>query len=328
MSTSRINCVLGFLLLSRDVSVLCYIHGNNQHRATIPGSTESTTIPQPTQDQAQISIGKQHDRLISSRPGSGISSHDDSSVSVAMPLHVHPSSATTTSTLSPLEAWCLTNLDGLYHQSQAMKCPFLRRRYGDILDNVEKIMKLTVIRRQCWSLMGPPQAWRPAGVNKKLQRIKYKGVSLEDLRTLVLNDWKPDTGKGYYVTGKLTTACYRDDCFFLGPDPDMPIRGLRKYVGVAAHLFDTDQSRATLHSLQIVNDTLVAEWELKGIIRLPWHPSLPTLSGTTIYHVDSDGLIERHEEFWNISVAYAFCFTLFPDLAKILWKTTDRKSVV
>ena len=188
-------------------------------------------------------------------------------------------------------------------------------------------MKLTVIRRQCWSLMGPPQAWRPAGVNKKLQRIKYKGVSLEDLRTLVLNDWKPDTGKGYYVTGKLTTACYRDDCFFLGPDPDMPIRGLRKYVGVAAHLFDTDQSRATLHSLQIVNDTLVAEWELKGIIRLPWHPSLPTLSGTTIYHVDSDGLIERHEEFWNISVAYAFCFTLFPDLAKILWKTTAENDV-
>eukprot|EP00429_Kryptoperidinium_foliaceum_P117239 CAMPEP_0176306672 /NCGR_PEP_ID=MMETSP0121_2-20121125/63618_1 /TAXON_ID=160619 /ORGANISM="Kryptoperidinium foliaceum, Strain CCMP 1326" /LENGTH=158 /DNA_ID=CAMNT_0017648419 /DNA_START=1 /DNA_END=473 /DNA_ORIENTATION=+ len=158
--------------------------------------------------------------------------------------------------------------------------------------------------------MGPPQAMRPAGVNKKLQRMKYKGVSLEELRTFVWRDWKPETGKGYYITGKLTTACYRDDCLFSGPDPDMPIKGLRKYVGVAAHLFDFDQSRATLKSLEVVDDTLVAEWRLRGILRLPWHPHLPTFSGKTVYHVDTDGLIEQHEEFWNISVAHAFCFTL------------------
>lgn len=234
--------------------------------------------------------------------------------------------AITTATLSPLEAWCLTHLDRWYHQSQIIKCPFLRRRYGDMLDNVETIMKHTVIRRQCWPLMGPPQAWRPAGANKKLQRIKYKGLPLEDLRTFVWHDWKPETGKGYYVTGKLTTACYRDDCLFLGPDPDMPIRGLRKYVGVAAHLFDVDQSKATLRSLEIGDDnTLVADWQLQLVLHLPWRPPLPTFGGTTVYHVDEEGLIMKHEEFWNISVAHAFCFTLFPDIAKKIWKDEHKK---
>lgn len=224
--------------------------------------------------------------------------------------------------LSPLEAWCLTHLDQWYQESQSIKCPFLRRRYGDVLDKAEAIMKNTVIRRECWPLMGPPQAWRPPGMNKKQQLIKHKYSSLESLKDHISYDWKPESGKGYYVTGKLTTACYRDDCLFLGPDPDMPIKGLRKYVGVAAHLFDVDASRTTLHSLEIVDDALEAKWELKGILRLPWHPSLPTLSGKTIYHVDAEGLIERHEEFWDISVAEAFCFTLFPKLARYIWKGT------
>jgi hypothetical protein len=195
-----------------------------------------------------------------------------------------------------------------------------------MLDNLEQIMKYTIIRRQCWPLMGPPQAWRPAGSNKKQQMIKYKNLSIDELMAHVWSDWKPETGKGYYITGKLTTACYRDDCVFMGPDPDMPIKGLRKYVGVAAHLFDVDASRTTLHSLKVLDDTIEAEWELKGILRLPWRPSLPTLSGRTVYHVDEEGLIYRHEEFWDISVAHAFCFTLFPDLAKQIWKDTETTS--
>ena len=229
-------------------------------------------------------------------------------------------------TLSPLEAWCLAHLDLWYHQSQTMKCPFLRRRYGDLLDNVETIMKYTIIRRRCWSMMGIPQAWRPAGSNKKQQMIKYKNLSLTELRALVRNDWKPETGKGYYVSGKLTTACYRDDCLFTGPDPDMPIKGLRKYVGVAAHLFDVDTSRTTLHSLEVLDNSLEAQWELRGVLHLPWRPSLPRLSGRTVYHVDEEGLIYHHEEFWDLSVAYAFCFTLFPELAKRIWNDTETNS--
>lgn len=201
---------------------------------------------------------------------------------------------------------------------------------GDLLDKVENVMKHTVIRRECWPLMGPPQAWRPAGHNKKLRRIKYKNLPLEDVKQYVYNDWKPDTGKGYYVTGKLTTAIYRDDCLFLGPDPDMPIKGLRKYIGVAAHLFDFDESVSTLKSLEIVDDdnTLVAEWQLKGILKLPWRPHLPTFSGKTVYYFDDEGLIERHEESWDMTVAHAFCQTLFPDLAAKIWKEHNNDPAV
>lgn len=228
--------------------------------------------------------------------------------------------------LSPIEAWCLSKLDQWYSKSQAFKCPFLRRRSGDMLDSLESVMKHTVIRKACWPLMGPPQAHRPAGTNKKTNTVKYKGLSLSELHALVLNDWKPDTdGKGYYVTGKLTTPIYRDDCLFLGPDPDMPIHGLRKYVGVASHLFDYDTSQATLHVLekQAQEKVLFAKWTLSGILRLPWQPSLPTFSGTTTYHFDDDGLIYRHEETWDCSATRAFCHTLFPQVAEAIWKT-DR----
>jgi hypothetical protein len=205
-------------------------------------------------------------------------------------------------------------------KSQALKCPFMRRRFGDILDNVEQVMKYTVIRRESWPLMGPPQALRPAGCNKKRSRIKYRGLALEELKAYILHDWKAETGKGYYVTGKLTTAIYRDDCLFLGPDPDMPIRGLRKYVGVAAHLFDYHESCAALKSLAVVDDTVVAEWRLQGILHLPWRPRLPTFYGRTVYHINAEGLIDRHEETWNMSVAHAFCHTLLPELAQHIWK--------
>ncbi|KAL3918587.1 MAG: hypothetical protein SGILL_004165, partial [Bacillariaceae sp.] len=142
--------------------------------------------------------------------------------------------------------------------------------------------------------MGPLQAHRPAGTNKKTNCIKYKGLALDQVYDHILQDWKPDTdGKGYYVTGKLTTPIYRDDCWFLGPDPDMPIHGLRKYVGVAAHLFDYDTSSARLEGLEMVlpcsseNDnasesrhsdhpTIIAKWTMSGILRLPWRPALPT----------------------------------------------------
>jgi len=323
-SPVRMRRAVALLLLSHSTSVHSFLTANNewvapskdQSMEDIDGRITNGKMPQ---DKALTRIKLDGESLVTvsstTSPGPLASGPDN----LAAVMSVRTAVPTTTATFLPLEAWCLTHLDQWYHQSQKLKCPFLRRRYGDILDNVEKVMKHTVIRRQCWPLMGPPQAWRPAGANKKLWWVKYKGLSLDELRTFVWRDWKPETGKGYYVTGKLTTACYRDDCLFSGPDPDMPIQGLRKYVGVAAHLFDADQSRATLRSLEIVGDTLVADWQLQGILRLPWRPHLPTFDGTTVYHVDDDGLIERHEEFWEISVAHAFCHTLFPDIAKRIW---------
>lgn len=232
-----------------------------------------------------------------------------------------------TQQLSPLENWCLTRLDNWYRQSQSLKCPFMRRRSGDILDALETMTKHLVVRKGCWPLMEPPQAHRPAGTNKKTNVIKYKELSPDEIHKHILKDWKPETdGKGYYITGKLTTQLYQDDCLFLGPDPDLPIHGLRKYVGVASHLFDYDTSSATLHSLEMVQDDqnntekkFVAKWTMSGILRLPWRPALPTFSGETIYHIDKEGLICCHEESWDCSALRAFCYTLLPQFSNIIW---------
>jgi hypothetical protein len=239
--------------------------------------------------------------------------------------------------LSPWEAACLVRMDRWYTKSQTLKCPFMRRRLGDVLDTTEVLMKHTVIRPACWPLLGPPQAWRPAGRSKKMIE-KYKGLSLEQIKTLLEGDWKTHNHKGYYVTGKLTAAIYRNDCQFTGPDPDMPIRGIRKYMGVAAHLFDQKDSGAELLSLEEIiqhpssssGRALLAHWQMHGILRLPWKPHLPVFQGTTTYFLDEEGLIEHHAETWNISAVRAFCQTLWPEMARRLWRTIpkDSKKVV
>jgi Uncharacterized conserved protein (DUF2358) len=326
-SSKRIGNALLLLMLASADKAQSYM-GPQNHRPHRSSREEwSVKIDTPHSLRCRR-ISEQHLIVKDVEGGcSSIQGSRDVSLQASSIASVRPGSSWTPvadeAILSPLEAWCLAHLDRWYHQSQAVKCPFFRRRYGDLLDNLEQVMKYTIIRRECWPLMGPPQAWRPAGANKKQQLIKYKNIAIEDLRTHILSDWKPETGKGYYVTGKLTTACYRDDCLFLGPDPDMPIKGLRKYIGVAAHLFDGDASRTTLHSLNVVGNTLEAEWQMKGILRLPWRPSLPTLSGRTVYHIDEDGLIDVHEEFWDISASRAFCFTLFPGLSKHIWKDSN-----
>jgi len=113
---------------------------------------------------------------------------------------------------------------------------------------------------------------------------KHKNLNVHDLLEIIRVDWKStatatatatsnkgettktkkiinqpqqnnkNNHKGYYITGRLNTAIYRDDCLFDGPDPDMPVRGLRKYLNAASQLFDTKTSTAELLSLEIIND--------------------------------------------------------------------------
>jgi hypothetical protein len=45
------------------------------------------------------------------------------------------------------------------------------------------------------------------------------GLSKELLLDVIRSDWKPESKKGYYVTGRLSPSIYRDDCVFDGPDP-------------------------------------------------------------------------------------------------------------
>jgi hypothetical protein len=182
---------------------------------------------------------------------------------------------------------------------------------------------------------------------------KLYHISLPEILSIITNDWKVNNHKGYYVTGRLSTSIYHDDTIFDGPDPDMPVQGLYKYINAASQLFDTKHTFAELisieqvtvgmihdedhdHELEVAStgigtgtstSTIVAKWKMRGKLRLPWKPTVPEWSGTTTYHIHPrTGLIYRHVETWDISVAQAFLQTLFPWMARRLYGT--KKVVV
>jgi len=203
-----------------------------------------------------------------------------------VPTSVPVTAAAVTSTLNPIEFWCTTHMDVLYDKSLSMKCPFFRRRTTDLLDGIDMIMRFLVIRHKSLPLIGPPPSCRSiaatgsafcrTSTNSNAVEKKHKNLNVHDLLEIIRIDWKSTTStsnkgvttktkiinqpqqnknnhKGYYITGRLNTAIYRDDCLFDGPDPDMPVRGLRKYLNAASQLFDTKTSTAELLSLEIIN---------------------------------------------------------------------------
>jgi hypothetical protein len=297
-------------------------------------------------------------------------------------------------TLNPIEYWCTTHINVLYDKSLSMKCPFFRRRSTDILDSLYMIMRFVIIRHKSLPLIErhPPgcRASTYATANTNMN-MKHKNLYIHDLVKTIRMDWKSESitsaststskkqqqqlHKGYYITGRLNTTIYRDDCWFDGPDPDMPVRGVRKYLNAASQLFDTKTSTAELLSLeigdtnnacnndndsgdkyQIQNEnentttatktiltaikqkittaktektkaTIIARWRLQGVLHLPWHPSLPIWTGKTIYHLDEEHMIYRHEEYWDISVIQAFTQTLMPEVGNMIWKEEESPAV-
>ena len=239
-------------------------------------------------------------------------------------------------------------MDVLYSKSLSIKCPFFRRRTADFLDGMDMVMRFLIIRHKSLPLIGPPPGCRSLLLSSSNTQFVTKSTNLrfEDILEIIRHDWKPHNSKGYYITGRLNTTIYRDDCFFDGPDPDMPVKGLRKYLNAASQLFDTATSTAELLSLDILdqptkNDEteddednhssststttmIVANWKLQGVLHLPWHPTLPVWTGRTVYHFDDEHLIYKHEEFWDISVFEAFTQTLFPQIASKIYGDKDK----
>jgi hypothetical protein len=252
--------------------------------------------------------------------------------------------------LSPLEAWCVTHMEVLYSRSLSIKCPFFKRRSADLLDGLDMMMRFLVIRHKSLDLIGPPPGCRSTTSNKIWQQggqtqtqvnqfQKRLHTTWEERLAILRHDWRPLSHKGYYITGRLNTTLYRDDCFFDGPDPDMPVKGLRKYLNAASNLFDHATSTAELLSMELVQENestksksntdaetvIVAYWRLQGVLHLPWHPQLPVWTGRTKYHFDEQGLVYHHSEEWDISVAQAFMETLWPDVASRIWTKQDHE---
>lgn len=230
----------------------------------------------------------------------------------------------TSAGLNSLEVGCVVFIERLYIKTLAIKCPFFRRRMADLLDSIDMVIRFVVIRHKSLDIVGPPPSWRApdASAHKQL------GLPIAKAAEVIRRDWREDTNKGYYVTGRLNLTIYRDDCIFDGPDPDMPVRGLRKYLNAASQLFDQGKSRAELLSLDVVNEhQIVARWRMNGVLRLPWKPKLPDWTGTTVYHRDERGLIYKHEETWDLSVFQAFLLTFLPSVSRKLGWTKRGSSV-
>jgi Uncharacterized conserved protein (DUF2358) len=229
--------------------------------------------------------------------------------------------------LSPWEQWCIQQLQVRYDQALSIKCPFFRRRAADVLDAIDMVIQFIWIRHKSlptYTMILPSIYGNSAAQQNDSGRRSSKCIDITptELLSVLRDDWKTSTNKGYYVTGKLTTAVYSDHVLFDGPDPDMPVRGLYKYMNAASQLFDVKSSYSELLSLYIQDEaTIVARWKMYGRLRLPWKPVVPEWTGTTTYHINpNNGLIDQHIETWDISVWQAFLQTLCPQVARQIWR--------
>jgi len=226
-------------------------------------------------------------------------------------------------------------LDRLYLNSEKIKCPFFRRRAFEFLEAAKKTLLFLAARHKSLpgGLFEPPALLFPEVTSRAAgaaEAEKLRGLTAEGAAAVLARDWsgaREGDGKGYYITGRLTRAAYREDCLFDGPDPDMPVRGTRKYLLSAAGLFDARRSRADLRGpLRVLaadeaeeakgqrRAAVVAYWRLEGVLNLPWHPQVKPWTGSTTYFLDADGLVAEHREAWDVSVVDAFLSTLLPGL--------------
>lgn len=209
------------------------------------------------------------------------------------------------------------NLNKLYNKCMKIRCPFMKRRSFEAIEFVKQVLQFLLVRHKSIDFV-------PMTIRDGRTTEKWSNLEIDEIANLISKDWygrgaKMLSGKGYYITGQLTMQIYSEDCFFDGPDPDMPVKGLRKYLLFASQLFDQHSSRADLIApieVDRENNRIIAQWRLEGILNLPWHPTLKPWTGRTIYHIGADGLISQHVEEWDISVMDAFLSTLFPQIYK------------
>ena len=104
----------------------------------------------------------------------------------------------------------------------------------------------------------------------------------------------------YFVTGNLTRSIYADNCRFRDPTTD--VVGLKRYILAVSSLFEPETSRADLLSIRTISTSEIRmEWVLEGQLQLPWKPYIPPVRGTTKYRVNSEGLVDLHDETWSVS---------------------------
>ena len=210
----------------------------------------------------------------------------------------------TGSSLSAVDSRLATALE----RAQGVPCPFFRRRFTDAVESAQLVIAWVHARHKSLPI-DQPALLLPAAGDKRAHLPL--GVLADVLRE--------DFVRHAYVNGRLTRAVYDDECFFDGPDPDMPVRGVRKYCLAVSGLFDTRRSECRLLGEPVVDEaarTIRCHWRLAGVLRLPWKPTFKPYLGHTTYYVDArSGLIRSAIEQWSIHPIVAFLSVLLPRVA-------------
>lgn len=187
-----------------------------------------------------------------------------------------------------------------WRNKDRIPCPFFKRRATDVLEAALGVGRFILARHKSLLVFAP----RSKG------GAKVTGLAPEAVLEVIRNDFQD---RRYYITGQLTREVYSDTCFFDAPDPDMPVRGLEKYISAISNLFEKRHSDLELLDTQVLApDMLLSRWRLEATLKLPWRPKIKAYTGVTLYELDHHGLICRHTELWSISAADAFVSTVLP----------------
>lgn len=207
-------------------------------------------------------------------------------------------------------------LSELSDKAASIRCPFWSRRAGDTVDSMIVVFEFVAARHKSffdrpWLPGSEASIFEPLQLSAPPMGSKTPGLPLDEVMAVVRKDF--ERGQ-YYVSGRLSQAIYDDACFFDGPDPDMPVRSLRRYSDALRGLFDPSLSTIELIDMEPREDgrSFVTHWRLSGALKLPWRPQIKPYAGATLYELGDDGLIVSHTESWSISAIDAFASTVFP----------------
>jgi len=104
----------------------------------------------------------------------------------------------------------------------------------------------------------------------------------------------------YFVTGRLTTEIFDNQCEFVDPTNDTT--GPENYLRALRVLFDPARSSVRLlEDIEVINEsTLRGVAVLEGVLKLPWKPRISPTTVTVTYTRDPNtGLITKQSESWD-----------------------------
>eukprot|EP00290_Baffinella_frigidus_P051470 CAMPEP_0180383406 /NCGR_PEP_ID=MMETSP0989-20121125/27939_1 /TAXON_ID=697907 /ORGANISM="non described non described, Strain CCMP2293" /LENGTH=236 /DNA_ID=CAMNT_0022383701 /DNA_START=84 /DNA_END=792 /DNA_ORIENTATION=+ len=148
-------------------------------------------------------------------------------------------------------------VEGVVAEERAHPLPVLPAARTDMLEAALAVGRFVLARHKSLAMPLPYlEDVAAVGEGARCAEAGATAMAVEDVLKVIEADY---TVRQYYVTGKLTKGIYAADCYFDAPDPDMPVRGRRKYVDAISHLFVKRESRIDLLSIEALPPGAVPE---------------------------------------------------------------------